>query len=55
MYFSHEEKRLSLILKSVTAKVEELSRRADDKARTFTDIERHNQKTMPVESVTGLP
>jgi len=38
----HEEKRLALILKSVTAKVEEMSRRADDKARTFTDLDRRN-------------
>ena len=42
IYYMHEEKRLALILKSVTAKVEEMSRRADDKARTFTDLDRRN-------------
>lgn len=36
----HEENRLKLIEKSVSAKVEELSRRADDKARTVAEIDR---------------
>ena len=40
VYFTHEEKRLNLIEKSIRAKVEELSRRADDKARTITELER---------------
>ena len=40
VYFTHEEKRLKLIEKSVTMKVEELSRRADEKTRTVKDIEK---------------
>jgi hypothetical protein len=36
----HEEKRLKLIEKSVTTKVEEMSKRADDKARSLNEIER---------------
>jgi len=40
VYFMHEENRLKLIEKSVSAKVEELSRRADDKARTVAEIDR---------------
>ena len=36
----HEEKRLKLIEKSITAKVEELSRRADDKSRTVFELDR---------------
>ena len=40
VYYTHEEKRLQLVEKSVTAKVEELSRRADDKSRTVADLER---------------
>lgn len=40
VYYMHEEKRLQLIERSVTAKVEELSRRTDDKARTVNDLER---------------
>ena len=40
IYFDQEEKRLKLIEKSVTMKVEELSRRADEKTRTVKDIER---------------
>ena len=40
IYFDHEEKRLKLIEKSVTMKVEELSRRADEKTRSVKDIER---------------
>ena len=39
----HEEKRLTLIQKSVGAKVEELSRRADDKAKTVSD---YNKSTL---------
>jgi len=40
VYYMHEEKRLTLIQKSVSAKVEELSRRADDKAKTVADFNR---------------
>jgi len=40
VYYMHEENRLKLIEKSVTAKVEELSRRADDKARTVAEMNR---------------
>lgn len=40
VYFMHEEKRLNLIEKSISAKVEELSRRADDKSRSVADFER---------------
>lgn len=40
VFFAHEEKRLKLVEKSATAKVEELSRRADDKSRTVADLDR---------------
>lgn len=40
VYYMHEEKRLQLIEKSVSAKVEELSRRTDDKSRTVNDLQR---------------
>ena len=40
VYYLQEEKRLKLIEKSVSAKVEELSRRADDKTRSVFDLER---------------
>ena len=38
MYFMHEQKRLTLVEKSIGAKVEELARRADDKSRTVAEI-----------------
>ena len=53
VYYMHEEKRLLLIEKSATAKVEELSRRADDKARNIADIDRATQRTALRESATG--
>ena len=40
VFFAHEEKRLKLVEKSATAKVEELSRRVDDKSRTVADLDR---------------
>lgn len=40
MYYLQEEKRLKLIESSVSAKVEELSRRADEKTRTVFEIDR---------------
>ena len=40
IFFKHEENRLTLVEKSAAAKVEELSRRVDNKARTLADFER---------------
>jgi len=40
VYYLHEEKRLKLIEKSIMAKVEELSRRADEKSRTVFELDR---------------
>lgn len=40
VYYAHEEKRLHLIEKSIAAKCEEMSRRADDKSRSVAEIDR---------------
>ena len=53
VYFMHEEKRLTLIEKSASAKVEELSRRADDKARTVSTLDR--KVTMDLRQSAGGP
>ncbi len=46
IYYNHEEKRLKLIEKSATMKVEEMSKRADDKARSLNDLERKATQTL---------